>query len=858
MKFLSSLVLLAVGSACITSGSYAIAEEQIPTEPITFLKTFCTDCHEKDNAEAGFRLDHESLDWTQAKTRKHWEMVHMLLSRKMMPPEEADQPSTAERAKMVSWIDQELVKSSPIGGSTLRRLNRREYINTIRTLFKLEQFELPAGFPQDNESHGFDTMGKALVISPSHFESYAETATKVADYLLPPITADPKPRTWEITPQDMVISYSSALVVDEAMRLASRGSITRNCSWPSKFEAPYSGTYKVTFKLSTKKPPKGNPPEFAFSAIKNQGKGERPLKKMIIKPGDPQTFRFEVDLSSGENLLFRYANAPLNFEDASFPKFVTSEFAKDPKLAAAWAKVATTSGRRGVPRGGNGWTRLKEALKDPKLDAKKYKPGSEAVKGLVRKHFGGKGRTSGETLIYKYFEEGPNIGIHHVTIEGPVKLIEDQEKIQQKKISEAFAGQLLKNPTDQAISLFLSSHLSDTFRRPATEQEISNYLALVKQEMEAGLRVEDGLHLAIRTSLLSPSFLYRERGTGELDQFELASRLSYFLTSKQPDHKLLSQAKSNSLTDKSVIKAEALRLIRDRNIKAVFAADFTSQWLDTNLLDSLMPDPSLFKNFNDKHRTAMKSEVERTFQEILIQNKPVTDFIAPDFIHTDGEIGSKIYQLKKLSKSKTLKRVTIPRDGRAGGILSMPAVMMATANGVDTQPVLRGVWLMENVLGTPPPEPPKGVPALPPDTAEAKGPRAKLEAHMADSSCARCHKEIDPLGFVLENYDPVGRWRSTYPSVGKKNKGMPIDASGVMPDGTKLKDVTDLKRFLVKHPEFVTKCISEKLLTYATGRSLNYREKKIIEEIALENIKQGNGFRDLLLELISSEVFLAR
>ena len=191
----------------------------------------------------------------------------------------------------------------------------------------------------------------------------------------------------------------------------------------------------------------------------------------------------------------------------------------------------------------------------------------------------------------------------------------------------------------------------------------------------------------------------------------------------------------------------------------------------------------------------------------------------------------------------------------------MPAVLMATANGVDTQPVLRGVWVLENILGNPPPDPPNAVPALTPDTRGTNSPKERLAAHMATESCAACHRSIDPLGFVLENFDPVGRWRDHYPKFveknGKSNRvdGPKIDTSGKLPDGKRLDDIQDLKRWLRNNPEPFARCISEKLLTYATGRPMNYRERTIIKDIVASQAANDYRFRDLLLALIQSDIF---
>jgi hypothetical protein len=852
-KSLRLLVLATV----LASASFLAHGADLPTAQLNFLDRYCLECHDTDTAKGDLSLDHVKVDWSAASVRAEWEGIYLMLSRKMMPPDDSDQPSDKERADMLAWMDQQLMAHSPIGGTPVRPLNRREYINTLESLFDLKGFEIPAGLPQDNESHGFDTIGGALVISPSHVEAYTEAARELADYLIPPIQKAGEPRTWKVPPKDMVISYSAASVVDGAMRLASTGSKVRNATWPSKFEAPLSGTYRVELSLSVKNPPDGHSPQFVLAAHKNQGKSERVLSTFTVKPGAAQTFSAEVDLFRGENVLFRYANAPMNFEDKSFGEFMKNEFIREPRLPAAWVKAAAMAGKRRVPPGRDGWKLVQKAMQDPSLDLEKFKPGSKAVEGLIRRHFGGKARDSGETLIYKYFAEGPNLGIHEVSVTGPTKLIEDDEMRRRKAIQQKFIGKPLAATDTEALKAFLAGYLGKVFRRPATDVEVDTYHGLVQQEVGDGLRVEDGLHLAVRTSLLSPNFLYRERGDGELDPYELASRLSYFLTSGPPDQALLKRAAAGNLSDSTVLRAEVARLLGDKPSLQAFAHDFTSQWLDTDLLDNLMPDPALFKDFSDTHRAAMKGEVEKSFQEVLVQNKPVSDLIDPDFIYTDKEIGTKIYQFRKAAKAKSLQRFTIPRGTKMGGILGMPAVMMATANGVDTQPVLRGVWLMENVLGTPPPEPPKGVPALPPDTADAIGPRAKLKAHMADASCARCHREIDPLGFVLENFDAIGKWRTHYP--GKpKQKGPVVDASGTLPDGSALKDVTDLKRFLIEHPEYFSRCISEKLLTYASGRSLNYREKAVIDQIVASNLAAGNPFKDLLMDLVDSDVFRAR
>ncbi|MEM7601210.1 MAG: DUF1588 domain-containing protein, partial [Verrucomicrobiota bacterium] len=237
----------------------------------------------------------------------------------------------------------------------------------------------------------------------------------------------------------------------------------------------------------------------------------------------------------------------------------------------------------------------------------------------------------------------------------------------------------------------------------------------------------------------------------------------------------------------------------------------------------------------------------------------VETFIDPDFTYLNKR-NAKLYGIR-FPNSDTMARVDIEPGGRHGGILTQASVMMATANGVDTQPVLRGVWLLENVLGDAVPEPPSNIPAVEPDTSGAKSIRELLDRHTADASCAGCHKKIDPPGFALENFDPVGRWRDFYPiyeKVGNKvvrKDGLPVDAEGTLHDGTELKDVVDLKRYLVENIDIFGECLSEQLLTYATGRHLGFGDQKEVERIVREVRQKGNGFQDLIVALVLSESF---
>ena len=858
------LITLALMTTLIFTTS---AHAQVPAASTTitspqqqFLSRYCTDCHEPGNAENDVILSDDSINWTKPESREQWELVQSLIDRQIMPPTDSEQPSEKERAGILSWLDTQLVEHSPIGGTPLRRLSSREYRNTIAAIFDLPKFQLPSNFPPDSSVHGFDNQGENLMIAGSHLEAIADTATAIADsFFLPPPPA-PEQREVIALPKDLTISYSSACLIDGTMRLASSGpNLRRNATWPSRFLAPATGEYLLEITASVS-PNASVPAEIEVSAMTNAKSNSRVIHRLNLDNTKPRTMTVEARLEKGETVTLRFANGALDYENKpAYKKLLIELFDEQPRLAAAWHAVGDPA------RGGSGWARVVEKLNDPNLDATPFineKSKRDAVATTMTKN----SVKSGETLVYRFFEQGPYLAIHGLKIVGPTEVYPSKDEVLRLKRRKEFTSGLSEKSPRAEIESFLQQFLGKTFRRSAHENEITAYANLIQAEHLRTGSLDQGLHLAVRSALLSPAFLYRNIGDGKLTDNELASRLSYFLKSMPPDERLQKIANDAKLGNTKTLLSQAKRLCSSQAL----AADFTSQWLGLDTLNHLMPDVRLIQNFKPTHRASMKLEVQRTFQHVLDNNLPVHDLVTPDFIFTDERLGWDFYGLQQYKPAKKreskkipkgMQQVTIERDARRGGLLTMPAVLMATANGVDTQPVLRGVWVLENILGNRPPEPPNAVPALTPDTRGTSSPRERLAAHMASESCAACHKAIDPLGFVLENFDPVGRWRDHYPlyveEKGKSRRvdGAKIDASGMLPDGQALNDIQDLKRWLKDNPEPFVCCISEKLLSYATGRQMNYRERKIIKEIVASQATNEYRFRDLLLALVQSEIF---
>jgi hypothetical protein len=416
--------------------------------------------------------------------------------------------------------------------------------------------------------------------------------------------------------------------------------------------------------------------------------------------------------------------------------------------------------------------------------------------------------------------------------------------------------------TEESLDTAVRKLLRKLFRREATEGEVARYRALVGRHRLEGHTPEECLHLAVRTAMVSPQFLYRGASGEQLAAHDVAARLSYFLTLRPPDEPLAQTALRGELSTPEGVRAQAERLLSTKFCED-FIEDFVGQWLGTRGIPEIMPDASLGRFGND-HRKSVMKEPELLFAEILRENRPLSDFIAPDFTHTHSSVGLQMYGLDMPPVNArvpfAMTRVALPRDSRNGGLLGMAGVMMATANGVDTQPVLRGKWFLENILGDPPPPPPESVPAITPDTRGTKTIRDLMRAHTSDESCARCHEKIDPYGFVFETFDAIGQWRERYPVSGKRQKEdwPAVDATAQLTDGTPLSGIGDLKKRLLEDLRPFARCLTRKLYLYGSGRVPDYSEEKALNALADDAVARHRGFRDFLLDLTASEVFRQR
>ncbi len=871
-------------SAVVTGqGASARSPEPLPESVRAVLTERCLDCHSGESPAADVDLDRSVVDFADSHDRKLWERIASVLDEGRMPPPEEPRLPAAVEETLWSFVDGQLWNHTAIGGTPPRRLSRDEYLRTVRTLFGLSSFELPVGFPTDSVPHGFDNQAESLAVSPAHIEAYREMARLVADELFPPPRPALRARSWQAGPDDMVLSFSAATVHDNALRLVSRSvDVMRSCTWPSRIEINDSGCYTVEVSASQFKSPTGH----AFQGPMQLEVYARPvtatdrstvsafrlLETLAVTGNSPETFSFEADLYEGETVLFRWANAEMTHEFDELADQMAGWFANDERFLAAWQQAVFPSGKVGRPettrlRGRNGWDIVSRHWAEPELDLSEAILDSEKSEALLARFRSLDGTFNlADALCHFYHERGPALELHRVAVAGPSRQIESPADRRRETLQQRLFETGSEAATPEVVGRgMLARLLPRAFRRPVDDATIDQFLAIASDHWADGHSLDEGLHLLLRNILVSPRFLYRGLGpvdpAGRLDQFDLASRLSYFLTQGPPDATLIDLATRSRLAEGWVLQRETNRLLPKR-MNDPFITSFVGQWLGTRTLAGIMPDPKF--RFDEADVRLAKGETERFVTEMLTKNLPMETFIDPGFTFSTPAFVQRNYGLTPPEVSdadsplteaqqKQFQRLTMPQGDRFGGLLGQAAILMATANGVDTQPVIRGVWVLENILGTPSPPPPKNVPALTPDTQGATTPRELLAAHTREASCAVCHRRIDPLGFVLENYDPVGRWRESWP-----NSNAAIDAAGVLPDGTAVAGPAEFKAWLVANIDRFSRCVAEKLLSYATGRQLNYAERREVAKIVATNRQAGNGFRDLVMALAVSETFRAR
>ncbi len=466
---------------------------------------------------------------------------------------------------------------------------------------------------------------------------------------------------------------------------------------------------------------------------------------------------------------------------------------------------------------------------------------------------------------------GPGLVIQWVDVEGPIleswpppshKAIFGDLK--QTRIAPDRYEVASQQPLVDAERI-LHEFARKAFRRPVNEEDIEPFLARVKSKLDQNYSFEQAMRVGLKGILVSPDFLFLREQAPKLDDFALASRLSYFLWSSMPDEELFHLAATNRLHERDVLHDQVERLLSSPKAQA-FNANFTGQWLSLRAIDATLPDGTLYPEYDDILKSSMLKETSLFFDEVLKNDLPVTHFVSSDFSFLNARL-AKHYGIPGI-EGMEMRKVTLPSESHRGGLLTMGSVLKVTANGTTTSPIIRGAWVLERILGTPPPKPPSDVEAIEPDIRGATTIREQLAKHRNVESCASCHRTIDPPGFALESFDVIGGWRDHYRATGEPREvngrrvrfwnGPAVDPGDELPDGRHFRDIDEYKKLILEDKDQIARNLAEKLMAYGTGAPPKHSDKPQIDNIVGLLREKNYGFKTLIHEVVQSTLFQSK
>lgn len=777
------------------------------TEPLTFFKTHCFACHAEGTTEGGLDLSQLGSDLNDPKTMTEWVRIYDRIREKEMPPPDSDQPSKKERADFLEAFGQPITKAHEAQkGTVLRRLNRQEYENTINDLFGTS-LDLVSLLPQDGRSHEFNNVGEALSISMVQLRRYLEAIDLALETSIAQTVTRPK----------SLVKRASYANTREAERFL--GSV-----WLKRPDGAV-----VFFKSG------GYPSGMCRDAnVRESGRYKIRIKGYAFQSDKPITF------SVGSTTFQRGAEKP-TYGYYSFPPNKLTTVELDAWMEARYMVEVT-------PQGIN--DRDNEIRKK---GVKSYQGPGLAIQSIE--------------LEGPLFEEFPSRG-HQLVFEGLTRNeIEPRNPNDKKRSWYKPKFEVVSSDPSRDATTVLRRITSRAFRRPATEEQTAPYVALFQSEVKRGATFEDALKTAAAAIFCSPDFLYLREQPGPLDDYALASRLAYFLTRTAPDSELLAAAKTGQLSrNPKVLAAQTERLLNDPR-SARFIQDFTDAWLNLRDIDFTSPDRSLYPEFDRFLQYSMLTETRSFWRELVEKNQGVTNLVQSDFAMLNNRL-AKHYGIAGV-EGPEIRRITLPKGSERGGFLSQGAILKVSANGTNTSPVVRGVWVAERILGEAPPPPPPGVPGVEPDIRGAQTLREILAKHRNSDNCRACHQKIDPPGFALESFNPIGGWRERFRSLGEGERvnvdvdgrrvryrlGPPVDATGEWVDGREFSGFHEFRDQLAGKPDLLAKTLTTKLLIFATGRELGFSDRPEIERIIKESGKNGHSIRDMIHLVVASEIF---
>ncbi len=803
----------------ILAASLGLAGAVRAAEPFdAFLEQHCVRCHGPEKEKGDLRIDQLSRDFKLGADAHHWaEMIEQVNSGEM-PPKKEKKPTQEEISAFVASLDLRL-KEGRAARMAARptvahyRLSRKEYQNTVYDLLGVRYDPTkPGELNEDTLWHGFERLGSELTLSPSHVDRYYRAAELVLDRAFPAVTGEVR----KVRKTAADLRYNGGKTQQEMLDrfgikrplryLLFPGNVQNALSpdWFGKTGPQHSGLYRMRLQASGIRPLGGQPAHLSIGKVTGEETVAGLIEFDITAPEDaPQVYEFEVFLEMPAQLSF----------------CVVATDVVDRRSGAAFRNALGS-------RSGYIFTHSSETL---------------LLNPNAPQMFDGKGNGLFSTVLLDWIEW-----------EGPLET--DAEKSRREGVA----------PADDAAPEVVAGHLQRfaerAWRRPVKQEELAEYLNSYRAEREAGEKPADAYRVALQGVLTSRNFLYIVEGDPvareHLTDWELASRLSYFLWSSMPDDALFTAAKSGTLNGAG-LKKEVDRMLTDSRINR-FVDDFSRQWLQLHRVGMFPPDKKLYPNYDPWLETSMRAEPVEFFREMFAKNLPMDGFLDSNWTMANSRL-CDFYGLPE-PKTSGFQRVSLKPEDHRGGLLTMGAALGLTSDGTRHRPVHRGVWLSQVILDKTPPSPPANVPAIepnPPTNAKATL-RDKLEAHRSNANCAACHAKIDPLGLAWDNYDAIGQWRTRENTAVGVGEAPLINSSGKMPDGRDFKDATEFKRLLIEDHDKFVRAFIEHLCTYGLRRVLSVDDQDDIKAIVADAKKTPCGVKDIVRAVALSNLMRKR
>lgn len=786
-----------------------------------FLETYCVECHGSEKQKGDRRFDQLSYPIDNDDLLIDFQDMLDLLNLGEMPPEDEKQPSDSERLEIIDWLTQAVehaytTRVEAVGETVLRRLTHREYVNTVQELFQIDMsmFDPTESFPSERTFEHLDNIGETLVTSGYLLKQYIDAADKIVEKALGKETK-PEPQSWRFTGPFL-----------QQAELDSRHKTAHGQNHINIYEDPNStlnfGSYGPLIEFEKGVPHDGYYEIRVLAEAQNRFHGYDP-KVVPNDPNEPMILRIVPG-----NRRFGRLHLPQPYE----PNLGTFALSDD---GPQWYTTRSWLDEGFSPR----FNYMNGALNIRPVYAKTAKITLEKLGDTISE----KERQMDSKAFSIKYAKIPHIRVYEVEISGPYF---DEWPT---RSWQAIVGDEDLNP--RGIRKIIRKFADRAYRRPARKPEVDRLMAVVTDRLDGGQSPLSALRSGLKTILSSPAFLYldeptRSQGDRWVTDYALASRLSYFLWGTMPDETLFGLARKKQLHRSNVLNGQVQRMLDDPRSDR-FVSGFLDSWLTLRDLGAAPPDPSRFEDYyTEDLEPAMRKETELFARNALDQNEKIVRFLDADYSFINEALAG-LYGMQGV-EGEHFRKVALG-DPRRGGLLGHASILKITANGFDTSPVVRGVWLLENMLGTPPSPPPPDVEPLDPDIRGAKTIRDQLEKHRDVASCKECHRKIDPLGFALENFDAIGQWRNQY------EEGGEIDASGELPNGDAFHDIVGFREVLLDREDDFTRALATKMISYALGRRIEISDRPEIDKL-LESLKaEGGGFRDLVTLVALSDLF---